>query len=152
MMFASTGRDVVRDASRYGSHVTIKPRLLVADDNPLVFEQLVAIVDDEFDVIGHAVTGLEAIEDAIRFSPDVVVLDISMPVMTGLCAARQLREKGVRMPIVFLTVHEDQEYVNAALDAGGLGYVLKSRIASDLVRAIKAALDGRRFVSAPLSV
>ncbi len=131
--------------------VETKARLLVADDNPRVFEQLVTMLDAEFDVVAHAATGREAIDAAQRCCPDVLVIDISMPVMSGLRAVEVLRQKGCRCPVVFLTVHEDEEYVRAARDVGGLGYVLKSRMASDLVPAIRAALDGRPFVSKPLA-
>jgi DNA-binding NarL/FixJ family response regulator len=126
-------------------------RLVVADDNRRVFEQLVTTLGADFDVVAYAGTGGEAVDAAIRHSPDVVVLDISMPMMSGLRAARVLREKGRPFPIVFLTVHEDEEYVRAAMEVGGLGYVLKSHLASDLVPAIRAALAGRTFVSRPYS-
>ncbi len=124
-----------------------KARLFVADDNPRVFEQLVLILGEEFDVVGHAVNGRDAVDAAARCIPDVLVLDISMPVMCGLRAAEQLRDRGYRFPVVFLTVHEDEEYVQAAQEAGGLGYVLKSRMATDLAPAIRAALKGRSFIS-----
>ncbi len=124
-----------------------KVRIVVADDNPRVFDQLVMILGDEFDVVAHAVDGREAVDVAAACTPDVLVFDISMPVMCGLRAAEQLRERGYRFPVVFLTVHEDEEYLYAAREAGGLGYVLKSRMASDLIPAIRAALDGRSFTS-----
>jgi DNA-binding NarL/FixJ family response regulator len=128
-----------------------KPRLVVADDNPRVFEQLVLLLGRDFEVVAHASNGREAVDAAVRHLPDAVVLDISMPLMSGLRAAEQLRARGCRFPVVFLTVHEDTEYVRAAREAGGLGYVLKSHMASDLVPAIRAALDGVAFVSEPLS-
>ncbi len=122
----------------------------MADDNPRVFEQLVLMLGREFDVVAHAESGREALEAALQYSPDVLVLDISMPVMSGLRVAEQLRKQGRRFPVVFLTVHDDEEYVRAAQEAGGLGYVLKSHMASDLVPAIRAALEGLSFVSTPL--
>ena len=122
----------------------------MADDNPRVFEQLVLMLGREFDVVAHAASGREALDAAIRCSPDVLVLDISMPVMSGLRVAEQLRKQGRHFPVVFLTVHDDEEYVRAAQEVGGLGYVLKSHMASDLVPAIRAALDGLPFVSTPL--
>jgi len=124
-----------------------RARLIVADDNPRVFEQLVLMLGREFDLVAHATTGREAVDAALRLEPDVLVLDISMPILSGLRAAEQLRQKGCRVPVVFLTVHEDEEYLRAAQEAGGLGYVLKSHMASDLVPAIRAALDGIAFVS-----
>lgn len=127
-----------------------RARLVIADDNRRVIDQVAAMLAAEFEVVASAGTGGEAVDAAIRCAPDALVLDISMPVMSGLRAARLLRDQGCPIPIVFLTVHEDEEFVRAALDAGGLGYVLKSHIASDLVPAIRAALDGRSFVSAML--
>ncbi|MBP1636291.1 MAG: degU 1 [Acidobacteria bacterium] len=127
-----------------------RARLLVADDNARLFDQLVLVLHGEFDVLARAATGLEAVDAAILHTPDVIVLDISMPVMSGLRAAQQLRARGCRSPVVFLTVHEDEEYLRAAQEAGGLGYVLKSRMASDLVPALRAALQGLPFVSQPL--
>ncbi len=128
-----------------------RARLLVADDNPRVCEQVAILLTEEFEVVAYAPTGREAIEAAMRCTPDLLVLDISMPVMSGLRAAQQLRDKGCRFPVVFLTVHEDEEYLQAAMAAGALGFVLKSRMASDLVPAIKAALDGHSFISKPLA-
>ena len=128
-----------------------RARLVVADDNPRVFDQLVMMLGREFEVVAHAATGREALDAVVRCAPDAVILDISMPVMSGLRVAEQLRKQGCAFPVVFLTVHEDAEYIRAAQEAGGLGYVLKSHMASDLVPAIRAALDGLPFVSDPLS-
>jgi DNA-binding NarL/FixJ family response regulator len=141
--------DDSREASNGGQPKppAARARLIVADDNPRVFEQLVLMLGREFDLVAHASTGREAMDAAIRFVPDALVLDISMPVLNGLRVAEQLRQRGCQIPVVFLTVHEDEEYVRAAREAGGLGYVLKSHMASDLVPAIKAALDGIPFVS-----
>ncbi|HUL99996.1 MAG TPA: response regulator transcription factor [Mycobacterium sp.] len=124
---------------------------MIADDNPRLLEQVALVLDGEFDVVARAANGQDAVEGAIVHAPDILVLDISMPIMSGLHAAVHLREKGCRIPIVFLTVHEDDEFVRAARAAGGLGYVLKSRMATDLVPAIRAALNGLPFVSKPIS-
>jgi DNA-binding NarL/FixJ family response regulator len=127
-----------------------KPRVVIADDNPLVLEQVAATLNGRFDIVARAANGQEAILHTLQHAPDLVVLDISMPVLTGLRAAEQLRGQGCAVPIVFLTVHDDEEFLRAARAAGGLGYVLKSRMTSDLVAAVTAALDGRPFVSGPL--
>ena len=86
----------------------------------------------------------------MELKPDVLVLDISMPVMNGIETARSLKELGAKTRIVFLTVHDDPDYAREALEAGALGYVIKLRIASDLVAAINEVHAGRSFVS-PLS-
>ena len=91
--------------------------------------------------------GLSALEAERTLHPDVIVLDISMPGMTGLDVAEELRKADSKAAIVFLTVHEDEEFVRAATAAGGLGYVVKSQLAIDLKRALEAALAGRPFRS-----
>jgi DNA-binding NarL/FixJ family response regulator len=89
----------------------------------------------------------ELLVEAERLHPDIIVLDITMPRLDGVEAARQLRSSHQPARLVFLTVHEDADYVRAALDAGGLGYVVKTRLASDLLPAIRAALADRSLVS-----
>lgn len=91
--------------------------------------------------------GQAALDEATRFEPDVVVLDIAMPLLNGIEAARRLRAAGCTAKVVFLTVHQDSDYVRAALAAGGLGYVVKCRLASELLLAVREALAGRSFVS-----
>ena len=91
--------------------------------------------------------GQALVDEATRLEPDVVVLDISMPVLNGIEAARKLKATGSSARVVFLTVHADPDYVNAAFGTGALGYVLKSELASDLLPCLKEALVGRSFVS-----
>ncbi len=126
------------------------PRVLAADDHTFVLEQVRKVLNNEFALVGCVGDGAEVLEAVPRLAPDVLVLDISMPVMNGLCCAARLREAGCKLPIVFLTVHGDREYVRAVQEVGGLGYVLKERMASDLVPAVKAALAGCPFLSEPL--
>lgn len=97
-------------------------------------------------VVGRVGDGYELLAEAERLHPDVIVLDITMPRLGGIEAACQLR-RSHPFRLVFLTVHEDADYARAALDAGGLGYVVKARLASDLLPAIRAALADRLFVS-----
>ncbi len=124
-------------------------RILLADDHPLVLERVTRFLQPTFDVVGVAHNGLEMVLEAMRLSPDVVVADISMPGLDGLAAARQLREMGSGATIVFLTIHESPELVEACLTEGALGFVLKSHMKTDLIPAINVALSGRRFVSSP---
>ena len=128
-----------------------RARILLADDFEGIRDQAIRLLEPEFDIVAVVGNGT-ALLDAVReMQPDVCVLDISMPVLSGIEAADRLRESGSTANIVFLTVHEDTEFVQAALAAGALGYVLKSRMASDLCLAVKEAMAGRLFVSSALS-
>ena len=121
--------------------------VLLADDQEEFLAVERRLLEPEFEVVETVRDGQAAVEAAIRLAPDVLVLDISMPVLDGIAAARSLRAAGSRAKIVFLTVHGDPDYVRAALAAGALGYVVKCRLASDLVPALRDALAGRPFVS-----
>jgi DNA-binding NarL/FixJ family response regulator len=106
-----------------------------------------ALLRDLFDVIGLVSDGHAALETALKLGPDLLVLDISMPGMSGIEVARGLKKGPNRIGIVFLTVHEDTAIVASCLAAGGLGYVLKERMDSDLIPAMNEAFMGRVFVS-----
>ena len=124
-----------------------RPRVLLADDHDEVLITVARHLEPHFDVIGTVGNGQALVDEAVRRAPDVVVLDITMPVLNGIEAARKLKATGSRARIVFLTVHADPDYVRAALGAGALGYVLKSELASDLLPCLRHALGGRSFVS-----
>jgi len=126
----------------------VRPKILLADDHNLVVERVLSVLQRDFEVVGTASNGRELVDEAERLRPDVIVLDISMPVLTGIEAAHQLREAGLTAKLVFLTVHEEPAFVQACFAEGGLGYVKKSRLGTDLIPAIKEALSGHRFVSA----
>jgi DNA-binding NarL/FixJ family response regulator len=122
-------------------------RILVADDHSAILESVVPMLESFFTVVGTASDGKAAVEAEERLRPDVVVLDISMPVLSGIDAAKQMRKSGSKAVIIFLTVHQDTDILATARRAGGLGYVVKTRLRTDLVPAIKEALEGRDFVS-----
>jgi DNA-binding NarL/FixJ family response regulator len=122
-------------------------RVLLADDHPLVVERVTVLLQSTFDVVGVARDGLEMVDEAIRLSPDIIVADISMPELDGIQAAHRLREMGAKAPIVFLTIHESPEFVEACLAEGALGFVLKAQMKADLIPAINAALSGQSFAS-----
>jgi len=123
------------------------PRVLLVDDLPEMLQKVTQLLQDDFDVVGSAQNGQEAIEAAETLDPDLLVLDISMPILNGIQVASRLRDSGCRAKVIFLTVHEDRDYVEAAFSAGGLGYVLKSRVATDLIPAAQEALRGHEFTS-----
>jgi DNA-binding NarL/FixJ family response regulator len=124
-----------------------KMRILLADDQRRLLEVTRDLLEPTFDVIGCVGDGEALVEAAGRLQPSVIVTDISMPKLNGIEAASRLRESGSCSKIVFLTVHADPDFVQAALNAGALGYVSKLRINSDLLVAIEEALAGRIFVS-----
>ena len=126
-------------------------RVLLADDHELMLERISELVKMECNVVGTVTDGQQALETARDLKPDVLVLDSSMPVMNGIEAAQQLKKDGHKARIVFLTVHDDPDFVTEALEAGALGYVIKARMVSDLVVAIKEAHAGRSFLSLSLS-
>ncbi len=126
-------------------------RVLLADDHKAMLNRVADLLAGECDVIGTAIDGRQALDAAKHLKPDVLVLDLSMPVMDGVETAHCLKEAGVKTRIVFLTVHDDPDFAREALEAGALGYVIKSRIASDLVTAIKEAHAGRSFLSPSVS-
>ncbi len=126
-------------------------RVLLADDHEAMLDRVADLLAGECDVIGTAIDGRQALDAAQNLKPDVLVLDISMPVMNGIETARRLKEAGVKTRIIFLTVHDDPDYAKEALEAGALGYVSKPRIASDLVAAIQEAYAGRPFLSPSLT-
>ena len=121
--------------------------VLLADDHGDFLAAVVRHLEPHFEVVGTVGNGQALVDEAVRLAPDVVVLDITMPLLNGIDAARKLKATGSRARIVFLTVHADPDYVRAALGVGALGYVLKSDLASDLLPCLTDALGGRSFVS-----
>ena len=126
-------------------------RILLADDHEVVLNTVLRILSREFDVVGTAGDGQMLLDETERLQPDLLVADISMPLVNGMEALRRLKEAGSRVKVVFLTIHDNADYAREAFAAGALGYVVKSRITSDLVEAIKAVHTGHRFVSTTIS-
>lgn len=125
-------------------------RVLLADDSPSMLQAARRILEPEFEVVGTVDDGEAVLEATKSLNPDVLVLDISMGVMNGLEAARLLRRIGSTAKIVFLTVHNDQDFVEEAFSAGAVGYVIKPRLGTDLPVAVREALMGHTFVSPDL--
>ena len=121
--------------------------MLLADDHDLVLARVLSLLKASFEVVGTANNGRDLLAEAQRLQPDVIVLDITMPILTGIEAARELRDARSMVKLVFLTVNEDAAFVRACLAEGALGYVKKSRMGTDLIPAINDALSGRCFIS-----
>jgi DNA-binding NarL/FixJ family response regulator len=124
-----------------------KPCVLLVDDHPALLQQAVRLLRNDFDVAGTLPDGSGLAEAVAQHSPEAIVLDITLPGPSGLRLAQSLKEAGCKARIVFLTIHCDSDYLRAAVAAGAAGYVLKARMASDLVTALQAALRGERFIS-----
>jgi len=120
---------------------------MVADDNTAILDRVSDLLDAEYEVIGKVDQGNCVCPEVKKLRPEVVILDISFGGYSGIEIAKQLREQGYGGEIVFLTVHEDPDFVNAAIGAGGRGYVIKSRLNIDLEAAIQAVLSHQVFVS-----
>ena len=122
-------------------------RVLLVDDNEPMLVRAAAVLTPACAVVGTARDGPSALEAARSLEPDVIVLDISMPGMTGLEVASRLHQARSKAAVVFLTAHCEADFREAALAAGGIGYVLKPRLASDLITAVLEARAGRPFIS-----
>lgn len=129
---------------------TPKATIILADDNCAVLDHVSKMLEKQnsYEVIAAISDGNAIVRECLRLRSDVIVLDISIAELNGILLARQLRESGCTAKIVFLTVHEDIDYVSAAMRAGGSAYVVKSQLSSDLLPAIHAALSDKPFVSA----
>jgi DNA-binding NarL/FixJ family response regulator len=123
------------------------PRILIADDQEEMVRTIAMTLANECDIIGTAKDGKRAIELVTQLLPDILVLDISMPKENGIEAAWHLKRLASPARIIFVTVHTDPDFVEAALSAGALGYVWKQSMASDLAPAVRAVLQGNRFTS-----
>lgn len=127
-----------------------RARILLADDHKEMRDRVVSLLQDEFEVVGAVEDGCALMEAELRMEPDVCVVDISMPGICGIDAAAQLHARGSKTKIVVLTVYDDSDFLEAALTSGASGYVVKSRMTSDLCVAIHEALAGRMFISPSL--
>src|SRR4030095_9358437 len=124
-----------------------KPRILIADDHSILAEGVRRLLEPEFEVVDVVADGRELVAAARKTRPNVIVADVTMPSLNGIDAAVQLRELGVKAKVVFLTMHRDVAYARRALEAGAAGFVLKHSVASELVKAVRDALQGRTYVT-----
>ena len=125
----------------------VRPRILLADDHEEMCNIVVHLLEREFEILSTVSDGLSFLEAASKLKPDVCLLDISMPIMNGIEAASQLKERGSTAKVIFLTINEDRDFIQAALRIGASGYVFKRRIRSDLRLAVSEALADRIFIS-----
>jgi DNA-binding NarL/FixJ family response regulator len=124
-----------------------RPRVLLADDHRIVTEGLKGLLEPEFELVGTVEDGRALLAAAEKLRPDVIVADISMPLLNGIDAVRQIKKANDEVKFVFLTMHPDVTYAVSAFEAGASGYVLKHSAPTELVMAIRSALNGKTFVT-----
>jgi DNA-binding NarL/FixJ family response regulator len=126
-------------------------RILLADDHPLTLEGIRSFLEPHFLSVGTVTDGRSLVEEAIRTKPDMIVLDITMPLLNGVDAAIQIRKVLPAVKLLFITMHSDPAYLEAALNAGATGYILKSAVGEELLDAVRSVQEGRIYVSPGLS-
>jgi DNA-binding NarL/FixJ family response regulator len=130
---------------------TGKPRVLLADDHRMFAEALKGLLTEEFELVGIVEDGRAMVKAARDLEPDVIVADVSMPHLNGIEALVELRQTNPNVRVVFLTMHRDTAYARRCLQAGALGFVLKHSAPEELVLALRAALQGRTFITPDLA-
>lgn len=125
-----------------------KIKVLLADDHALLRSGLTSLLGEEMgiEVVGEAENGREAVQKVQELNPDIVLMDISMPVMNGMDAAKQIRRRNDKVKVLFMTVHDNDEYLFQAFEAGAVGYILKQAADSDLLNAIQVIARGEYFL------
>jgi len=124
-----------------------RPRILMADDHLMLLEAFKAMLAPDFDIVGLVTDGRSLLEEFARLNPDVVVLDIGMPLLNGLDAGRQLKAQRRSVKLIYLTMNPDPDIAGEALRLGASGYVLKSSAAQELKQAIQEALRERSYIT-----
>lgn len=124
-----------------------RTRLLIADDHVMFAQGLESLLRDEFDLLGTARNGEELVEATLRLQPDVILVDISMPVLNGFDAVRSIKANGSDAKIIFLTMHDDATLLSEAFRCGASGYILKQAAGEELVNAIREVAQGNNYVS-----
>jgi DNA-binding NarL/FixJ family response regulator len=125
-------------------------RILLADDHPLLLEGLKKLLEDDYDLVGTVNDGKSLIGAARTLRPDVIILDISMPGLNGLEAAKQIHKSNPEIKLIVLSVHSDTAYVEEAFRLGAQGYILKRSVARELLTALKEVIGGRRYLTSVL--
>ena len=124
-----------------------RARILLADDHSLILTGIRTILANDFDIVGQVEDGRALVDEALRLKPDLVILDVAIPLLNGIEAARQIRKAWPEARLLFLTMHADPLYLREALQAGALGYLLKSSAAEELHAAVRSALKGETYLT-----
>lgn len=129
---------------------SVPPKILLADDLEEMRRTVASLLQEEFQIVAVAENGVQAIELALSRNPDLLVLDMFMPDLNGIETAFRVKASGCSCKVLFLTAHDDGDFVEAAMSIGALGYVLKNQLATDLIPAIHRVLNGGIFISQPV--
>jgi DNA-binding NarL/FixJ family response regulator len=124
-----------------------RPTILIADDHKMFAQGLAGLLEDEFDLVGTVQNGQALIDEAARLKPDLIIVDISMPVLNGLDAVRRLTQHHTGSKVVFLTMHADTRLLREAFQCGGVGYVLKQSAGEELLFALRQVMSGQPYIS-----
>ena len=127
----------------------IRRRILLADDHSPLLEAAIDLLRPHFDIVGTVMDGATLVSEALRLNPDVIIVDITMPVLNGIEAVQKLVRAGSTAKFVFLTIHCSQEFIKACSEAGAKGFVSKSKMKAHLIPAIYAVLDDLPYISSP---
>jgi DNA-binding NarL/FixJ family response regulator len=128
-------------------HEPTKHRVLLADDHRIVLDGLTSLLQQAFEVVATVANGMELVSTALRLRPEVVVSDVSMPLLNGIEALRQVKEQAPNIKWVMLSMHADVTYVSRALQAGAQGYVVKDSAADELIEAVHSVLNNKTYIS-----
>jgi DNA-binding NarL/FixJ family response regulator len=124
-----------------------RPRILLADDHALMLDGFSNLLTPKYDVVGTVEDGKALVEAAIRLNPDLIILDITMPILNGIDAAREIRKQLPQVKLLFVTMHTSPTYLQAALEAGANGYAVKSSGRSEILSAVEKVLGGSRYIT-----
>ncbi len=123
------------------------PRILLADDHALMLDGFSSLLEPKYKVVGTAADGKALVEAAIRLKPELIILDITMPILNGIDAARAIRKQLPQVKLLFVTMHTSPTYLQAALEAGANGYAVKSSGRNDILAAVEKVLAGSRYIT-----
>jgi len=125
----------------------MRPRILLADDHSFILAGIRSLLESHYDLVGQVSDGRSLVEAALRLRPDLTILDVTMPLLNGLDAARQIKKEWPKAKLLFLTMHASPVYLREAVEAGGMGYVLKSSATEELRTAIQKVLRGQIYLA-----
>ena len=123
----------------------VRTRILIADDNQAMRDTVIEMLDTDYDIVAVAADGRGVVDLEAKLKPEIGIIDIAMPSQTGLEAAAELKSRGSQMRIVFLTVHDDPDYVSAAVDSGAAAYVVKREMGRELRKALSRVSSGLTY-------